>query len=110
MVFGGLRVRRRYLLLRLRTESQIKPAASDVATEINSKIQAIAGWFGLSNADIKVWSVKGAANKYVLRSARSSLALVLLATALVNKIGEIPCAIDVLRVSGTVPSLLEKGS
>ncbi|MCS7142556.1 MAG: Rpp14/Pop5 family protein [Aigarchaeota archaeon] len=96
-----MRGKKRYLRLRLRSDVQVNPTVTDIYNTIASVILTLGGWIGFSQTGLKVWKMRGEPQNYVVRCSKRSLPLVLLATAMVTKIGDIGCALDVQRISGS---------
>lgn len=99
-----MRTRRRYLLLGVYPEEHT-PHPSALSGAINSAIYSIAGVMGQSMAGLRVWRHPSRSGLYIASCRRESLPLVLLASALVDRIDEHRVAIDVLKTSGTMDGL-----
>ncbi len=104
-VCGELRDKKRYILCRVRTTSDSLTAAS-LHTAIMNKLCEFYGWSGRAISALKTWQLKDKRDYFILRCSLKGLPYVLFSTSLVTYINHEKVAIDVLRISGTIKSLL----
>lgn len=104
-MFGELRNKKRYILCRVRSSSSGINAAT-LHSAIMNKISELYGWGGRAIAGLKVWQHKDRQNHFILRCSLRGLPQVLTGVTLLTNINHERVAIDVLRISGTIKSLL----
>lgn len=99
-------VRRRYLALKIDCEEPLEPRM--VSDAVWNAVLRLFGEVGAGHAGL--FLVKYDANKRlaVLRCSHTALPMVRAAVASITKIGDVPAAVHVLRVSGTLKALARK--
>jgi RNase P/RNase MRP subunit POP5 len=102
-------IRRRYLALKVDGQDQsFDPEA--VSDSIWNSVLRLFGEVGVSQAGLYLIRFDENKSYVVLRCSHRALPMVKAAIASVTKIGERPAAIYVLRVSGTLKTLVRKVS
>ena len=99
-------VRRRYLALKIEGEGSLQQ--KEVADALWNAVLRLFGEVGLSQAGLYLVNFDSEKNRAVLRCSHRALSLVRAAVASVTKIGDVPAAVHVLRVSGTLKALGRK--
>lgn len=104
-MYGGLKVKKRYLLCRVRASSG-SITASQLYSVVVSKLCELYGWNGKAVAGLKTWQIKDRQNYFILKCSLRGLPYLLMSITLVSKLNNEWIAIDVLRISGTIKALL----
>jgi len=104
-VFGELKNKKRYILCRVRSSSSSIDAAILYSAIMNKTLE-LYGWSGKAITGLRVWQLKDRQGHFVLRCSLRGLPHVLTSTTLLTSINHERVAIDVLRISGTIKSLL----
>ncbi len=104
-MYGELKVKKRYLLCRVRISSG-SITASQLYSVIMNKLCELYGWNGKAVTSLKTWQIKDRQNYFILKCSLRGLPYLLITTTLVNKLNNEWIAIDVLRISGTIKALL----
>jgi RNase P/RNase MRP subunit POP5 len=102
-------IRRRYLALKVDGQDQSFDL-EEVSDSIWNSVLHLFGEVGVSQAGLYLVRFEEKKSYVVLRCSHRALPMVKAAIASVTKIGKSPAAIHVLRVSGTLKTLVRKAS